>query len=203
MIPTVKTPAKRKQHTKTVATKPQNRILTLSMNPTRNPFQSNTFHTRQTGINPTPHANPSNNPRLIPQFGSHNQPVSLVATTLDPTKHTVVFCSSQTLSQEDVRGVVTEHWDRQGPNPHHLVDLSNDHSTSLANEVENAHIHHVVLMSRVDETRMSDDDDSMVQETPLAMMAPVHGQRYWEFCPLWNTSYEPKRGVNWDFIKLS
>lgn len=104
---TVKTPAKRKQHTKTVATRPQNRIPTISMNHTRNPFQSNTFHTRQTGINPTPHANPSNNPRLIPQFGFYNQPASLVATILDPIKHIVVFCSSQTLSQEDVRGVVT------------------------------------------------------------------------------------------------
>lgn len=74
--------------------------------------------------------------------------------------------------------MVTEHRDRQGPNPHHLVNPSNDHNTSLANEVENAHIYHVVLMSGVDETRMSDDDDSMVQETPLAMMAHVHGQRY-------------------------
>ncbi|KAK9187927.1 hypothetical protein WN944_019326 [Citrus x changshan-huyou] len=104
-----KTLARRKQHTKAVATKSQNRKPTTLMNPIQNPFQSNAFHIRENGINSPPHANPNQNPRPIPQFGLSNQQFSPLTTTFDPTKHTVVFCSSQTILSGDVRDMATAH----------------------------------------------------------------------------------------------
>ena len=89
----------------------------------------------------------------------------------------MVFCSPKTLPNGDVRDVVTKHKDRQGPNPQHLVDPLNVHNTSGVNEVENAHIHHVVPMSEVDGAGMSDNDDSIVQKMLLALMADVNDQQ--------------------------
>ena len=51
------------------------------------------------------------------------------------------------------------------------------HNTSHVKEIENAHTHLVVPMSDVDGDGMSDDEDSMVQETPLTLMADVNGQQ--------------------------
>lgn len=104
-----KTLARHKRHTKAVATKSHNRKPTTLMNPIQNPFQSNVFHIRENDINSPPHANPNYNPRLIPQFDLSNQQFFPLATTFDPTKHTVVFCSSQTLLCRDVRDMATTH----------------------------------------------------------------------------------------------
>ena len=132
------------------------------MNPIQNPFQLNAFHIRENGINSPPHANPNHNPRPIPQFGLSNQQFSPLATTFDITKHTLGFCSSQTLFSGDVRDMANAHRYQQLPDPQLLIDPLDDHNTSHVNEVENPHIHPVVPMSGVDGVEMSDNEDSMV-----------------------------------------
>ncbi|KAK9193381.1 hypothetical protein WN944_004078 [Citrus x changshan-huyou] len=92
--------------------KSQSRKPTVLVNPIQNPFQSSALNIRENDINSPPHANHNPNSHFTPQLVSSNQHVFPLATTLDPTKHTVVFCSSQTLPHRDIRDVVTEHRDR-------------------------------------------------------------------------------------------
>lgn len=73
--------------------------------------------------------------------------------------------------------MATKHIDRQGPDPQHLADPQDVHNISCVKEVGNAHTHPAVPMSGVDGDGMSDDEDSMVQETPLALMDDVNGQQ--------------------------
>lgn len=90
----------------------------------------------------------------------------------------MVFCSPQTLPNGDVRDVVTEYRDPQGPDPQHLVNPLDVHNTSRVNEVENVHMHHVVPISGVNGAGMPNDEDSMVQKTLLALMADVNNQQH-------------------------
>lgn len=112
---TAKTLARRKPHTKAVAARTQSRKPNVPVNPICNPSQLSGLNIRENDINPLPHANHNLNSNVIPQQASSNQYVSPLATTVDPAKHTVVFCSSQTLANGDVREVATEHRERQGP----------------------------------------------------------------------------------------
>ena len=172
----VKPPVRRQQNPKTVALKPQNRKPSTLINTTRNPFQTNTLHIREKKIITTPHANPSQIPCPIPHVDSNNQQALSVTTTLDPTKHTVVFCSLQILPYGDVKGVGTEHRDREGLDPQHLADTLDDHNVSIVNAFEHAYTHPVVPMSGDDGNEMSDEEVSMVQESHLVMMTDIHGQ---------------------------
>ncbi|KAK9224924.1 hypothetical protein WN943_009964 [Citrus x changshan-huyou] len=90
----VKTLARRKPHNKAVAAKPQSGTPKALATSTVSPFQPSAFNTREEVITPLPHAN--QNPKLntFPQPAYNNQTVIPIETTLDPTKHTVVFCSS-------------------------------------------------------------------------------------------------------------
>ena len=92
------------------------------------------------------------------------------------SKHTMVFCSSQILPYGDVNGMGTEHRDREGLDPEHLVDPLDDHNVSIVNAFEHAYTHPIVPMSGDDGNEMSDEEVSMVQESPLVMMADIHGQ---------------------------
>ncbi|KAK9204200.1 hypothetical protein WN943_014458 [Citrus x changshan-huyou] len=80
-------------------------------------------------------------------------------------------------TSRDVRKVATKHRDRQGPDPQHLADSQDVHNISCVKEVGNAHTHPAVPMSGVDGDGMSDDEDSMVQETPLALASLLRLQK--------------------------
>ena len=73
--------------------------------------------------------------------------------------------------------MATEHIERQGPDPQHLVDPPDDQNTLRAKEGGNAYTHPAVPMSGVDGDGMADDEDSMVQETQLALMDYVIEQQ--------------------------
>lgn len=77
----------------------------------------------------------------------------------------------------DVREVATEHIERQRSDPQHLADPPDDQNTLRVKECGNAHTYLVVPMSGVDGDGMADDEDLMVQETPLALMDDVTGQQ--------------------------
>ncbi|KAK9190246.1 hypothetical protein WN943_018848 [Citrus x changshan-huyou] len=145
--------------------------------PTSNPtFTSKRETTAKTLARHKPHtkAMAAKTQSRKPNQASSNQYVSPLATTLDPTKCTVVFCSSQTLVNGDVREVATEHRERQGPDPQHLADPLDAQNSFRVKEVGNTHTHPAVPMSGVDEDGMA--KDSMVQETPLPLMDDATGQ---------------------------
>ncbi|KAK9190854.1 hypothetical protein WN943_019464 [Citrus x changshan-huyou] len=62
--------------------------------------------------------------------------------------------------------------------PKDIPSISYDHNTSHVNEVKNPHIHPAMPMSGVDGVGMSDNEDLMVQETPLALMTDVSDQQH-------------------------
>lgn len=59
-----------------------------------------------------------------------------------------------------------------------MADPPNVHHTSFVNEVETAQTQHVQPTSGVEAAGMSDDEDSMVPETPMASMADINSQQY-------------------------
>ena len=77
----------------------------------------------------------------------------------------------------NVRDAAIEHRARQGPDPQHTSDPPDARNTSCVNEVENAHTHPEQSTSGVDEAGMSDEEESMVQETPMALMADINDQQ--------------------------
>ncbi|KAH9782115.1 DUF4283 domain-containing protein [Citrus sinensis] len=161
---------------KSAASKPPNRKPFTPMNPTRNPFQTTALHIREKTIISTPHDNPSQIHCPITHAAPNNQQTPHVATTLDPTKHTVVFCSSQILPYGDMKGVGTDHRDREDLDPQPLADPPDDHHVFTVNAFEHAYTHPVVPMSGDDGKEMSDEEFSMVQESPLVMMDDIHDQ---------------------------
>ncbi|KAH9722319.1 reverse transcriptase domain-containing protein [Citrus sinensis] len=172
----IKPPVRRQQNPKTAASKPQTRKPSTPMNPTRNPFQTAAYHVRGKNIISTPHANPSQIPCPTTHVVSNNQQAPSAATTLDPTKHTVVFYFSQIRPYGDMNGVGTEHRDREELDPQHLADPLDGHSVSTTNAFEHTHTLFVAPMSGDDGQEISDEEVSMVQESPLVMMDDIHGQ---------------------------
>ncbi|XP_024041874.1 uncharacterized protein LOC127898858 [Citrus sinensis] len=75
------------------------------------------------------------------------------------------------------REVATDHIERQGSDPQPLADPPNNHNTSRVKEGGHVCNHPDVPMSGMDGDGMTDDEISMVQETPLALMDDVSGQQ--------------------------
>ena len=88
----------------------------------------------------------------------------------------MVFCSSQTLPNGDIKEVAMDHIERQGPDPQHLADPPDDQNTIRMMEGGNAHTLPTVPMIDDDGDEMADDEDSIVQEMPLALIEDVTGQ---------------------------
>lgn len=169
--------ARRKPPTKTVAKKHTSLKPTSSNSPSQNLFQSLAFLEREKDTTIPPHANPSYDKRPNPNICPGFQQVSPLDTTLDPTKHKVVFCSSQSLPPGDARNMDIEHRDKMKINPQLQADPPDAHTIPVVKGVEKQHIHPDGCISGVDGLEMSDDDDLMVQETLSAMMADVNSQQ--------------------------
>lgn len=73
--------------------------------------------------------------------------------------------------------MATDHMERQGPDPQHLVEPPDDQNTLRVPEGGNTHTFPAVPMVGDDGDGMADEDDSMVQEMPLALMEDVTGQQ--------------------------
>ena len=99
--------------------------------------------------------------------------MSPLATTLDPKKHTVVFCTTQDSLYGDVGEAASEHRDQLGLEFKHLSDPPDAHNTPRVND-GNGQAHQAVVMGENDGEEMSEEEDSMVEETPLALMADVN-----------------------------
>ncbi|XP_006469095.2 uncharacterized protein LOC102629728 [Citrus sinensis] len=162
-------PARRKQQNTTVTTKSQRK------NPTRNPFQQSTFNISEENTNFPIHANPQTNLRFIPQISPGHLQASPLVTTLDPRKHTAVFCATQNFPAMSVGEAVSEHNERLGPDYEHSSDPPDDQNVASTNDIS-AQAHPAVYMGDNDGEVMSDEEDSMIEETPLALMPVVDGQ---------------------------
>ncbi|KAK9193105.1 hypothetical protein WN944_003802 [Citrus x changshan-huyou] len=174
----IRTSTRSKLHNKAAGTKTQNRRPPTPMNPIQNPFPSSALNMREKEVNFSSHANPNSNPFVTSPRAPSNHQVSHLATTLDPTRHTVVFCSPQTSPPGIVRDEVTEYRTRQEPDPQHMADPPDVHTTPCVNEVENAQTQPVQPLSSVEAAGMSDDEDLMVQETLMASMDDINGEQY-------------------------
>ncbi|KAK9207991.1 hypothetical protein WN944_000342 [Citrus x changshan-huyou] len=172
-----KTMARRKPQNKAVVARNQSRKPNVPVTATCNPLQPSAFSTREKEISILPHANRNFEPHIFPQKVSSNQLVAPFATTLDPSKHTVFVCSSQTFPNGDERDVTAEHIERQGPNPQQVADPPDDQTIHRGNEGDSAHNHPVVPMNGVDGDGLVENEVEMVQETPLAWMDDVLGQQ--------------------------
>ncbi|KAH9769017.1 DUF4283 domain-containing protein [Citrus sinensis] len=166
-----------KPRKKAVFTKPQGRKMATSTIPFQNPFPSSAHTISAKDVNSTYHANRHPTYFGTSQAAPDHQQVSHIATTLDPTKHTVIFCSPQTVHPREGKDVFIEHRARQGPDPQHTSDPPDDRNTACDNVVEKTYTHPEQSMSGAEEAGMSEEEESMVQETPLALMADINDQQ--------------------------
>ncbi|KAH9704135.1 hypothetical protein KPL70_011340 [Citrus sinensis] len=113
----IRTSTRSKLHNKAAGTKTQNRRPPTPMNPIQNPFPSSALNMREKEVNFLSHANPNSNPFVTSPTAPSNHQVSHLATTLDLTRHTVVFCSPQTSPPGIVRDEGMEYRTRQEPDP--------------------------------------------------------------------------------------
>lgn len=173
--PSTSIPTRRKKQSKPGVMKQQSRKPSMFMNTTRSPSQSKTPFTSEMNFSPLSHAKPNSNSRPLMQFGHPNPPAAPVTTTLDPTSHTVVACPSQSHVSGDGRDMVTDHRDRQEPDPHQLADPPDNHGNVHTTALATSCLLPAIPMSGVDEVGMSDDEGQMVHETPLAMMGLTDG----------------------------
>ncbi|KAK9195097.1 hypothetical protein WN943_003215 [Citrus x changshan-huyou] len=164
-----KTPVRRKQHTTVVTTKPQRKTST------RNPFQQSAFNTREEITNFSLHANPQPTSCFNPQINPRHQQVSPLVTTMDPRKHTAVFCATQNFPAGSVGEAVSEHRERLEPDYEHSFNPPDDHIAATTNDI-NTQAHLAVYMGENDGEVMSDEEDSMIEETPSELMPDVNGQ---------------------------
>lgn len=104
-----RTSVRSKLPNKAAVTKTQSIRPTTPMNPIQNLFQSSVLNMRENEVNFPPHANPNPTPFVTSHIAPSNHQVSHLATTLDPTRHIVVFCSPQTFPPGIVRDEVMEH----------------------------------------------------------------------------------------------
>ncbi|KAK9226373.1 hypothetical protein WN943_011420 [Citrus x changshan-huyou] len=91
--------------------------------------------------------------------------------------HTVVFCSPQALPPGDGRDVDIEHRDRQGTDPQHTSDPPDFRNTKCAITGENALTLPKQSRSGADEAAMSEEEETMVQEMLMALMADIIDQQ--------------------------
>ena len=122
-------------------------------------------------MNHTPHVNRNPTSFVTSRFAAKFQQASHLATTLDSTKHTVVFCSPQTLPPEDGRDLDIEHRARQGTDPHHTSDPPDAQNMNDAITVGKAFTHPEQSRNGANEAEMSEEEESMVQETYMELMA--------------------------------
>ncbi|KAK9208146.1 hypothetical protein WN944_000500 [Citrus x changshan-huyou] len=115
------------------------------------------------------------NSNINPPINLGHQQVSPLVTNLDPRKHKAVFCASQNFPAGSVGEAVSEHKERLGPDYEHSSDPPDDQNAVSINDVS-AQAHPAVYMGDNDGEVMSDEEDSMIEETPLTLMPEVDGQ---------------------------
>ncbi|KAK9202633.1 hypothetical protein WN944_017845 [Citrus x changshan-huyou] len=163
---------RRKSRNKAVFTKPQVKEMATSMNPFQNPFPSSVHTISAKDVNSTPNANRNPTPFVTSQAAPDHQQVSHIATTLDPTKHTVVFCSPQTVHPRKGKDAFIEHRARQGLDPQHTSDPPDDRNIACDNVVEKTYTHLEQFMSGAEEAGMSEEEESMSNVRKLARKKP-------------------------------
>ena len=72
--------------------------------------------------------------------------------------------------------MVIEHRARQGTDPQHTSDPPDFRNTTCDNIAENARTHPEQSRSGTDEAAMSEGEKTMVQETPMALIADIIDQ---------------------------
>ncbi|KAK9200353.1 hypothetical protein WN944_015550 [Citrus x changshan-huyou] len=142
-------------------------------------FVPSTSH--KNDVNNIPHANPN----FIPCLFTHGKPTShittTVPTTLDPTNHTVVFCSPQlsipvqhnfannTLADEELQEIQNPHYPHLHDPPDAMDGFDDGGVDSIPREP-------AVTEADAIKEAMSEGEESMVEETPGACIQQVHGQ---------------------------
>lgn len=105
------------------------------------------------------------------------QQASHLATTLDPKKYTVDFYSSQTFTSGEERDVVSKLRARHGPDPQHNFDPPDTRNKTCVNTAVDSHTHLDQPMCGTEEAEMSEEEESMIQETPMVLMADINSQQ--------------------------
>ncbi|KAK9225954.1 hypothetical protein WN943_010999 [Citrus x changshan-huyou] len=109
------------------------------------------------------------------EFNPSHQQISPLGTTLDPKKHTVILCDNQNFSFGNARATGSDHRDRLGRAYEHSSDPPDVQNSGCVNDV-NAQAHPTVSMGENDRKEMFEEEDSMIEETPLALMLDGNGQ---------------------------
>ncbi|KAK9200137.1 hypothetical protein WN944_015333 [Citrus x changshan-huyou] len=165
--------ANRRQQRKKAAMSIQNRPEASTSN---NPFQNIDFIRDPSNI-PTndahynSHANPSFIFRHFTHATSASHTTKSIPITLDPTKHTTVFCSPQPNTpprQNSDTNVwpAAAHHDRPPPHSSHPNDPPDDMSGSITENNENDPLEHALTETDVVENGMFEDKESLIEETP-------------------------------------
>lgn len=87
----------------------------------------------------------------------------------------MIFCANLNSSPGDGREAGSDHGDRLGREYEYSSDPPDDQHAGCGNEV-NAQAHPAVFMGENEEDEMSEEEDSMIEETPLALMHDGNGQ---------------------------
>lgn len=87
----------------------------------------------------------------------------------------MVFCASQTFPSGEVSNAVSEHRTRQGPDPQHTSDPPDARNKACVNAALDSQTHLAQPMGETEEAGMSEEEESMIQETPIALMADING----------------------------
>ncbi|KAH9735625.1 reverse transcriptase domain-containing protein [Citrus sinensis] len=142
-------------------------------------FDPSTSH--KNDVSNIPHANPN----FIPCLFTHGKPTGHITTTapttLDPTNHTVVFCTPQqsipvqhnfannTMADEELQEIQNPHYPHLHDPPDAMDGFDDGGVDSIPREP---------AVTEADATKeaMSEGDESMVEETPGACIQQAHGQ---------------------------
>ncbi|KAL9434746.1 hypothetical protein AB3S75_029396 [Citrus x aurantiifolia] len=175
--------ATRRQQRKKAAMNIQNRPEASTSN---NPFQNTDFnqdpsnsHTNDAHY--TSHANPSFTFRPFTHASFASHATNSIPITLDPTKHTAVLCNPQPNTPPGQNSDInvwpeTGQHDRHPLHSSHPNDPPDDMCGSVTEDIENDLLEHAVTGTDVVENGMSEDEESMVKETPEDYPEQTHGQ---------------------------
>ena len=165
--------ANRWQQRKKAAMSIQNRPEASTSN---NPFQNTNFiqdpsNSLTNDARYNSHANPSFIFHPFTHATSASHTTKSIPITLDPTKHTTVFCSPQPntpprLNSDTNVWPAATHHDRPPPHSSHPNDPPDDMSGSITENNENDPLEHALTETDVVENGMSEDEESLVEETP-------------------------------------